>query len=488
MTEGLSRRALLGAAGALAAAPVLGQGAAPAILPDAAGRAADVAFFSRAYGELHPGLWRYLTPAAWRAVLARLGDEAAAARDHGQYWLAFARATAAVRCGHSYVSPFNMGRSWAAVMDTRRDRLPFHFRWLERQMVVTKPLLPHPALRPGTRVSTLDGEADLSLMPRMLPLARADGNNDFKRVANMEVRDDASPWENFDVMRALDRTPAQTNARLLLEPPGGEAALVELPLLGRESRAGGATRERLGWVHRHVGDATILTMPSWTTYNAKWDWRGWLTGVIDEAVDRGSKRFVLDLRGNEGGEDCGDVLLARMIAAPLVGAGVARRVRFRETPLEMRPQLDTWDESFHFLGRDAVGSDAQGFYTLPTRTTDALAPAPGQRLAARLIVLIDSANSSATFQLAQQVRQSRLGILLGEPTGGNQRGINGGAFFFTRLPASRLEVDLPLIGFFPPGSPPDAGLEPDVMVTTTRRSIATGEDLQMARALALPIP
>lgn len=492
MTEaGFGRRAFLaGSTGAFAqaalgrAAP--GDGAAPA-LPGAAARRADVALFARAYETLHPGLYRYLTPAEWRAVRDRLEREAVSADHHGQYWLAFSRATAAVRCGHSYVSPFNMGKLWTGVMEARADRLPFHFRWIDRQMIVTKPLVEHPALVRGTRVSTLDGEADGSLLGRMLPLARADGGNDFKRVANMEVREGASRWEAFDVMWALERNPAPRSAKLLLEPPRGEAVLVDMPLLGLDSRGSATKDERRGWVHRHEGDATILTMPDWTTYNTKWDWRGWLTGVIDETIARGSKRLVVDLRGNEGGEDCGDLILARMIDAPLTEAGSVRRVRFRETPADMRPQLDTWDPSFHTLGKDATGPGADGLYTLPARAADALAPAGGARLKAKLIVLIDSANSSATFQFAQKVRRNGLGLLLGEPTGGNQRGINGGAYFFLRLPESRLEVDLPLVGYFAAGSPPDAGLMPDVAVPTTRRTIALGEDPQMVRALKLPL-
>ena len=39
-----------------------------------------------------------------------------------------------------------------------------------------------------------------------------------------------------------------------------------------------------------------------------------------------------------------------------------------------------------------------------------------------------------------------------------------GAFFFTRLTRTELEVDLPLIGLFPPGAP-DAGVTPDVVVS-----------------------
>lgn len=493
MTEaGLARRDLLGASagvvasGVLAPPALLAQADSPS-LPDRAGRLADVALFARAYETLHPGLHRYLTPGQWRAVRDRLEREAVAAEHHGQFWLAFNRATSAVRCGHSYVSPFNMGKLWTGVMEARADRLPFHFRWIDRQMIVTKPLVVHPALVRGTRVSTIDGEADGSLLARMLPQARADGGNDFKRIANMEVREGASQWEAFDVMWALARSPAPRSAKLLLEPPGADAVLADLPLLGRESRGTGTKDERRGWVHRHEGDATLLTMPDWTTYNTKWDWRSWLTGVIDETIARGSKRLVVDLRGNEGGEDCGDPILARMIGAPLSEAGAVRRVRFRETPPDMRPHLDTWDPSFHTLGKDASGPDADGLYTLPSRPSDALAPANGPRLTTKLIVLIDSANSSATFQFAQKVRRNGLGVLLGEPTGGNQRGINGGAYFFLRLPQSRLETDLPLIGYFPPGNLPDAGLMPDVAVPTTRRSIARGEDPQMARALQLPL-
>jgi C-terminal processing protease CtpA/Prc len=153
----------------------------------------------------------------------------------------------------------------------------------------------------------------------------------------------------------------------------------------------------------------------------------------------------------------------------------------------MRPLLDTWDPSFHALGKDAYGPDADGFYTLRGDGPEDIAPASGKRLAARLIVLIDGSNSSATFQFARRVQKAGLGVLLGEPTGGNQRGINGGAFFFLRLPESQLEVDLPLIGFFPAGSPPDGGLMPDVPVATTRSTIARGSDPQMARALELSL-
>lgn len=72
------------------------------------------------------------------------------------------------------------------------------------------------------------------------------------------------------------------------------------------------------------------------------------------------------------------------------------------------------------------------------------------------LVLMEPQNRSTTFTFAQLVQHERLGRLIGEPTGGNRCGINSGAFFNIRLPGSKLEVDLPLIGTFPGVEQPDA--------------------------------
>ncbi|WP_179504173.1 MULTISPECIES: hypothetical protein [unclassified Sphingomonas] len=68
--------------------------------------------------------------------------------------------------------------------------------------------------------------------------------------------------------------------------------------------------------------------------------------------------------------------------------------------------------------------------------------------------------------------------------GGNQRGINGGGFFFTRLPGSGIEFDLPLIGYFPATPQPDGGIAPDHFVPQTASSIVQGNDPVMVAAAA----
>jgi C-terminal processing protease CtpA/Prc len=155
-------------------------------------------------------------------------------------------------------------------------------------------------------------------------------------------------------------------------------------------------------------------------------------------------------------------------------------------PADLRGPLDTWDKSFLMLGRDATRYDAR-FLELKSAESGGssiIAPA-APRFAGKVAVLVSATNSSATFQFARSVQRNRLATLIGEPTGGNRRGINGGAYFFVRLPDSGLEFDLPLIGYFPTTPQPDAGILPDVLVPLTAAWLASGRDAVLERALAM---
>ena len=233
-----------------------------------------------------------------------------------------------------------------------------------------------------------------------------------------------------------------------------------------------------------LDDGTALVrMPSWALYDGKWDWKAWLEETFARLAAKKTKALILDLRGNEGGLDVGDLVLAHLIDHDLIVDGYSRKVRYRRVPDALIPYLDTWDKSFRDWGAEAM-NPKDGFYDLKgeepsgPKVIHPLAP----RFAGRVAVLADGSNSSATFQFDQVAQEQHLAVLVGQPTGGNQRGINGGAFFFLRLPYSRLEADLPLIANFPSRPRPDAGLAPDVLASPTAQDIAQGTDVALAAA------
>ncbi len=86
-------------------------------------------------------------------------------------------------------------------------------------------------------------------------------------------------------------------------------------------------------------------------------------------------------------------------------------------------------------------------------------------------LLVDGANASATFMLAKQYQDQGLATIVGQPTGGNLRGINGGGIFFLTLPNTQIEIDIPIFKYLPSGissselsSIPNQGVIPDMLI------------------------
>jgi hypothetical protein len=441
----------------------------------------DLTLLRAAYGRLHPGLERYLALRGFdRLVQAAIGW-ADRARSSAEVYLMLCRLTAAIRCGHSFPNPANQRKAVRQGLIGRADRLPFCTAWVGRRLIITDPV--GSGLTRGCEVLAIDGVPAGSLLNEMLPLTRADGHNDAKRVAQLELHR-GDRFAPFDVLRSLLRAGDTGSVSVRVRDAAGRTRTARLATVAEGTRGLEAGSDpSFGWRFGIGEDGVgVLTMPDWALYDTKWDWRGFLRGVIEALVQEGARGLVIDLRENEGGLDCGNVLLAGLIERPIMPPPERRLIRFRETPAALRPVLDTWDASFHRLGVGAPPvADKPGFFDLGPAEDGRIDPS-GPRFAGNVAVLVGPTCSSATFRFADLVRRNRVGQLVGSPTGGNRRGINGGCFFFVRLPRTGFEVDLPLIGYFPNSKEPDAGIAPDVPVAPTVAEIVAGRDAAMIAA------
>lgn len=478
----------------MASAPLLAQAQsrpkAPLPPPTAASAAAvaslgaDIDLAREILATLHPGLLRYNSPLQIDASMVSLKRSFASAPDLAQRYLVLSRLLAMLKCGHSYANFFNQKGEVARTLFDKTSRLPFAMRWVGDGMFITSD---QEQLPRGTQVGAINGVPVRTMLHALLPYTRADGNNDAKRRNLLSLRT-LDRYEFFDVFHGLVYgEPPGGVFRLDVKTPDGRISVVEVQALTTAERHAQLPQvaddaPRWNWRIDEANGLAVLAMPSWALYNSKWDWQAWLIERLDSlAADDAAKGLVVDLRGNEGGLDCGNLLLERFLSADSVQP-VRRLVRFQKTPPHLDGVLETWDNSFRDWGSKARRFDDR-FFALPAGETTVKAKGP--RIAKPLVVLTDAANSSATFVFAQRIKASGAGKLVGEATGGNQRGINGGAFFFVRLPASGIEFDLPLIGTFPMQPAPDAGIEPDVKIDVAAVDIATGIDAQLERALAL---
>jgi hypothetical protein len=479
----IDRRRMMAGAAALGAVAV----AQPAW--SASGWAGDIAILRKAYSAIHPGLYRYAMPGEVAARFDALEAAFAQGPDLRSAYLTLSRFLATIKCGHTYANFYNQSDAVAAALFGGRNKVPFEFRWLGARMVVTENRSREARLSAGTEVLAIDGRPVSAILSELMAFARADGGNDAKRRALLEVRG-VDAYETFDVFYGL-LYPGNGTFRLTVRVPGqsGESAL-EVPALNlaerRSTQRKPAAKDAAKWTLAFPAERTaLLTMPDWVMYNTKWDWRAFLDATFAEMKDRRATGLIVDLRDNEGGNDCGDEIIARLIDRDLPLEAYERRVRYRRTPADIDAYLDTWDPSFKTLGEkaDDIGG---GFFRLPVNSeTGNIIRPKGPRFTGKVVVLTGPQNSSATFQFASTIKANRLARLVGEATGGNQRGINGGAYFFLRLPASGLEAELPLIGYFPRGPKPDAGIDPDFAVAPAIEDFAARRDPALAAAMRL---
>ena len=474
----MDRRTFLASTGGALIAPSLGFAASPT----SADLSDDILILRQAL-VLHPGLYRYNSPHQISDRIDDLAIKFASAPTIEARYLLLSRFLSTIRCGHSYANFFNQKKTVADALFDRPTRVPFHFVWVGDEMVVTADHSGTGQLMPGMRVAKLNGLKPSAIRTGLMPYVRADGHNDAKRRSLLEVQGIDS-IETFDVFQGLLFPPIGNEHRIETVGLDGSRTTISLPTINLSQRRANTNIKSDGplwtWAVRPDG-VVVLTMPSWGTYDSKWDWKTWLDDRLNSLS--GAKGLVVDIRRNEGGEDCGDPILARLAARDLIDAGAQQRLRFQRTPESIDRYLDTWDNSFRTLGAGAQ-SLPDGFFLRPGANEFLTITAKAPRLTLPVAILTSAVNSSATFQFAQTAQRYGLARLYGGTTGGNRRGINGGCFFFVRLPASGLEFDLPLVGYFPAGRQPDDGLVPDVRISPTVADIANDRDPVLTRAVA----
>ena len=304
------------------------------------GRISDDLAVFRAAMSIHPGLYRYASPKLMEQRLKQFEHEYRAGfsvESYEQCYLALSAFLTTIRCGHSYCNFFNQSDPAVTGLFDRPTRLPFFFEWIDREMVVTMDHSGTNALPRGTRVALINGMPSSQVLNTLMPYARGDGHNDAKRRSLLGVRG-AETIEYFDVFQGLLLRPPSGTYRLTIVSPGRGASVTEVPAIGLAARQSATTRvpersdkPRWTWTMRPDGIA-VLDMPGWAMWNSRWPWQSWLSDRLDSLS--GARGLLIDIRENEGGDDCGNPILARLITRDLQGWNFEERIRFTKLPVD----------------------------------------------------------------------------------------------------------------------------------------------------------
>ena len=446
---------------------------------------ADFAVLRKSYETLHPGLYKY----ADKATIDGYFAECQQALNHDQSltaaYLAIMKLTARFKCGHSYPNFYNQEGDVKALFE-QKNCLPFWFRLVDNRMLVTKSA--DAAVPVGVEIQAIDGVSVGKIIQAMLPLVRADGSNDGKRRDLLQIG--GQKYDYFDVLLPM------------LFPSGKPTFTLKMnDLLTKRSSV--ATVNSM--VHTSRNDQIMRNYPSTNDSTATFNWRDSATAVltinslaswdnsfkfgtfydasVTEFTRKKGENLVIDIRNCEGG----DLWNAKQLMW-----------HFITKPIVINEQQDCWayvsidsslsqyiDNRWAYQWRYRNISD---FVQLPSGQYRGKKDGNGQRLnpsdnhlTGRVFLLTSATNSSAAWQFAAAMKEHNLATLVGQETGGNQKGITAGALFFMLLPNTQIEVDVPLIGmdYAEAAKRPDAGITPDVYVKPNVMDIVSGLDTEM---------
>lgn len=450
----------------------------------------DILLLEKALTEMHPGLFRYNSPTEVKDLFKRLKDELPESIPENQFMLRLALTIRQIKCGHTYLNPWNMDKSLRSRLFGGPVYIPLGFKIINGQFFITEIAHEGSDIKRGAEIKAINNIPVKEIYTKLQGIAKTDGNNrspidHYLSVWNYQERH----WHAFDLYLQL-LYPLKEEVYTIDYQNLGESRIrsVVLPAMHKKERAqkmsaiyGEEILQQKQW--RLEFPSENLAVMKLGTF-AIWNWKGfdhksWLGQAFKQLDSMKIQRLAIDIRGNGGGlSEPADELMSYLIDTPLncddMGKVLIRCTKF---PGDLLPHIDTWVDALKTGLPEEIYSPAlDGLYELklPSDCEDLKPQTPHYK--GQVFILGDASNVSATFTLLKKAKQFGFARYIGETSGGNLQGINGGEYAFFTMPYCKMEVDIPLKFFAPKEPQPDAGLQPQIVINTTQKDIAQNRD------------
>lgn len=459
----------------------------------------DISILEASLTVLHPGLYRYNSPSQIQAYVRQLRQQSVKPLPIQTFYRYLSQFTTKLHCGHTYPNPFNLDVSIQNQLFTNQV-LPLYFRICDNKWIVTNNLSDNQTIKTGDIILSINQIPVHQIVDSLLTVSRSDGlKSQAKKIDNLNLTPAlAANYALFDQYFSLFFPTVQSEFILTLQSPPAAPRQVRVTSLTKAERQnrftdqfGRLPQKQATWLYRSIDKQTAyLKIGDLAIWGWHFDARRYLDSVFTDIQQHQYTRLVVDIRGCEGGDDdTRNELLSYLMKQPF-GCADPTRLLYRSLaiPDSLLPYLQTWNPSFKQpkLASDYQRTDLDLYEKRSTSDATCQSVAlKSNRFKGKLCLLIDGANSSTTFTLADWLQQAKVGRLVGSPTGGTKQGLNGGQFLFLHLPGSRIEVDIPLVYQAPSRHRPDQSVIPDRLIRCDRSSLLDPTvDIVLQRAIA----
>jgi len=451
----------------------------------------DFELLKDALTSLHPGLYRYQSEADVQAHFEDLEESLQSDMTYAEAFATFSAFIPKLLCGHTLVNPFNQSDFIKELIFYTEDKVPFEFELVEGQMIVTRSVSDQ--VEKGMNIQAINDIPVSTIIEQLVQFVSADGANNGKRMYELQLSGFGA-YELFDVYFPIVVPPTAKGYAIKATKKGANMpSTVYAQSISRAERKK-QVNEKYGplpqtyddlWEFEVLDEKTgYLKAGTFVTYKMDLDWRRFMKDAFAALKKDNIPNLIVDIRGNAGGMDMvGEALLRSIGSKPATIPATDVRLAYQKVPERLRPYLNTWDDKVFDLSKKVVDS-GNGYYIEKRATTKPKTYKPQNKAyQGNVYLLVDAANSSNTFFVARTAKQNKLATLVGEETGGNLMGTNGGMMFFLSLPNSKVGIDVPIYGYYPLDDQPNRGIIPDVIAYRTVEDVQKGVDTILQAAL-----
>ncbi len=448
---------------------------------------ADFEIARKSYEQMHPGLYKYESKAVIDAAFEKAKLAFSKDQTLAEAYFNFHKLTSSFKCGHAYPNFFNQEEALKSEVFEQKNCVPFHFRLINNRMLVVNSI--NELVKDGLEIKSINGVKIEKIIKTILPIVRADGSNDGKRYSLLENGKEYFGY--FDIFFPMffpfknDKISIEVFDFKTKKSSKIQVSAVNHAERDKAIKAKYKEEQTVKWDFKWLAPQTaVMTINNFANFNGKAKYDSFYLAALNEYKTKLGKNLIIDVRKNEGGNSSEMFKLVQyLINKPIEHQELQNTWQMLKIDSTLKPLVDNKKWAFPWFNQKEAGYNktALGQWIGKGAEKPQIIKPNKELFEGNIYLLTSPTNSSATYMMVDAFKKHKLATIVGQTTGGNQRGITAGALFFILLPNTKIEIDVPLIGteLALAKTLPDAGISPDIYVKPNILDVLNGIDTEI---------